>query len=138
MKRIETHWKAAAGVFVAAAMVMATVLTAISQSVPVVSIAPAGTNTFNITITNGMAGANYEVWWTPALANPDYPWTTLAVGTPGQTNFNLNMGIYQSGFFEGVLDTNAIPLWEAANPTNSSLGVLTVLIDSPTNGAVLQ
>ena len=137
MKRTETRWKAIAGVSIAAAMVMVMALTAISQSVPVMSIVPTGTNTFKIGITNGAAGANYELWWTPVLASSDYPWTILAVGTPGQTNFNVNMAEYQSGFFEGVIDTNAIPLWEAADPNNPGAGILTVFIDSPTNKATL-
>jgi hypothetical protein len=31
-----------------------------------------------------------------------------------------------------------LPLWQAADPNNPAAGVLTVFIDSPTNGAVLQ
>ena len=37
-----------------------------------------------------------------------------------------------------AMDTNSIPLWEAADPNNPGTGILTVFIDSPTNGAVLQ
>jgi hypothetical protein len=36
------------------------------------------------------------------------------------------------------LDTNSVPLWELADPNNPGLGILSVTIDSPTNGAVLQ
>jgi hypothetical protein len=72
--------------------------------------------------------------WTPVLANPSYPWTFAGVGTPGQTNFMLNMGAYQTGFFRALVDTNSIPLWEAADPNNPGAGILTVFIDSPANG----
>jgi len=118
--------------------VVATALTAWSQSTPVLTITPLGTNQFSITVTNGVSTADYDLQWTPALANPDYPWTFAAIGSTGQTNFMLNMGTYQTGFFRGVLDTNSIPLWEAADPNNPSAGILTVFIDSPTNGMVLQ
>jgi len=105
---------------------------------PVLTIANLGTNQYSITITNGVSGGNYELWWTPVLANPDYPWTVVAVGAAGQTNFLVNGGDYQIGFFQALLDTNSIPLWEAADPNNPGAGILSVFIDSPTNGAVLQ
>jgi len=110
----------------------------LSQTAPFLTIAPLGTNQFSITIANGTNTGNYELWWTPVLANPDYPWMTAAVGTTGQTNFMLNMGVYQTGFFRALMDTNSIPLWEAADPNNQGAGILTVFIDSPTNGAVMQ
>jgi hypothetical protein len=110
----------------------------LSQTAPVLTIAPLGTNQFSITITNGVSGGNYELGWTPFLADPDYPWTTIAVGASGQTNFTLNMGVYQTGFFQALLDTNSVPLWEAADPNNPGAGILAVFIDSPTNGMVLQ
>jgi hypothetical protein len=106
---------------------------------PGLTIAPLGTNTFSLTVTNGISGGNYEILWTPNLADTvDYPWTWIAVGAPGQTNFTVNMGFYQIGFFGGILDTNVIPLWEAADPHNPSAGILNVWIDSPTNGATLN
>jgi hypothetical protein len=111
----------------------------LSQTTPVLTIASLGTNQFSITITNGMSGGNYELWWTPVLNNTiDYPWTAAAVGTMGQTNFTLNMGVYQTGFFRALQDTNSIPLWEAADPNNQATGILNVWIDSPTNGATLN
>lgn len=106
---------------------------------PGLAIAPLGTNAFSLTVTNGIGGGNYEILWTPVLGDTvDYPWTWAAVGTPGQTNFTVNMGLYQAGFFAGILDSNAIPLWEAADPHNQSTGILNVWIDSPTNGATLN
>jgi hypothetical protein len=106
---------------------------------PGLKIASLGTNTFSLTVTNGISGGNYEILWTPDLSDTeDYPWTWVAVGAAGQTNFTVNMGDYDAGFFAGDLDTNAIPLWEAADPDNPSAGVLNVWIDSPTNGTSLN
>jgi hypothetical protein len=105
---------------------------------PYLTINPTGTNgLFLITVFNNTGPANYELWWTPVLANPDYPWTAITVGTTGQTNFTVNM-TYPTAFYQAIWDTNSIPLWEAADPNNPSAGILTVFIDSPTNGAVLQ
>jgi len=108
-----------------------------AQPPPLLTITPLGTNQFSIWFTNNIGTQTYDILSTPVLADPDYPWQWAAVGSPGQTNF-LVTGIYETGFYQAILDTNAIPLWEAANPTNASLGILNVLIDSPTNTAVLQ
>ena len=105
---------------------------------PVLTITPLGTNQFAITITNNIGSATYDLLWTPVLANPNYPWTWAAPGTPGQTNYLVNMEDSQTGFFRTLLDTNAIPLWEAADPNNPGAGILNVWIDSPANGATLN
>jgi hypothetical protein len=133
MKTPNKNLTAWAGICVAFIIVIAT-LTALAQTAPVMSVTATSTNTLSITITNGVPGANYELWSTPLLGNPDYPWTTAAVGTPGQTNFIVNIGTYPSDFYQAIWDTNAIPLWEAADPHNPSAGILTVYIDSPVNG----
>jgi hypothetical protein len=105
---------------------------------PYLTIGPTGTNgVFLITVFNNTGPANYELWWTPVLANPDYPWTAIAVGNTGQTNFTVTT-TYPTAFYRAVWDTNSIPLWEAADPNNPGAGILSVFIDSPTNGAVLQ
>jgi len=105
---------------------------------PILTVTPTGTNQLLITIINPKNPQNYELLTTPILVNPDYPWTTMAVGTTGQTNFTVNMGPYYTGFYRALQDTNAIPLWQAADPNNQAAGILTVYIDSPTNGVVLQ
>ena len=108
------------------------------SGVPYLTIAPTATNgILDITVWNDQGPANYDLWWTPALANPQYPWQWIAVGDTGQTNFIVNTS-YPTAFFRAVWDTNSIPLWKAADPNNQSTGVLTVFIDSPANGAVLQ
>ena len=137
MKTIRNHWVKIIGICGGGLLVIATALTALSQTAPVLTIMQLGTNQFSITITNGVGGTYYDLLWTPVLANPDYPWTYAAVGNAGQTNFMLNMGVYQTGFFQVLIDTNSIPLWEAADPNNPGAGILTVFIDSPANGSTI-
>lgn len=117
-------------------VVVAMALMARSQTTPVLTITSSGTNQFSVIITNNIGSADYDLLWTPVLDSPDYPWTWAATGTPGQTNY-LVSSIYQTGFYRAILDTNSIPLWEAADPRNPSAGILTVFIDSPTNGLKL-
>jgi len=48
------------------------------------------------------------------------------------------MYTYPTGFFRAILDTNSIPLWEAADPNNPALGALSISIDTPTNSSTLH
>lgn len=124
----------------AAVLAVVTVILAVktfAQIPPVLTITPLGTNQFSITFTNYPA-STWDLQWTPILDAPDYPWTFAAVGTPGQSNYVLNMEDYQSGFFRTILDTNSVPIWEEADPNNPGAGILTVFIDSPTNHATLN
>ena len=135
MKTIRWHCVSLLGILGGGLVIVATALTASSQTAPVLTITPLGTNQYSKTFTN--TGSTYDLQQTPVLANPDYPWTWAAVGTPGQTNFIVT-GIYETGFYRAILDTNSVPLWEMADPNNPSLGILAVTIDSPTNNAVIQ
>ena len=103
---------------------------------PYLTIAPAGTNQFLITVINNTNPINYELWYTPVLANP--AWTDVTNGVSGQTNFIVNIGPFPTGFYRAIWDTNTVPLWEAADPNNPGAGILAVFIDSPTNGTVIQ
>jgi hypothetical protein len=110
----------------------------LSSGVPYLTVAPTGTNQLLVTVINNTGPVNYELWWTPSLANPAYPWSAVTVGTTGQTNFTVNIGAYPTAFFRAIWDTNGIPMWEAADPANPGAGILAVFIDNPTNGTVLQ
>lgn len=125
-------------VVLAAATVIVVVKALAQTAPPTLTITSLGTNSYNVTIWNSVAGSAYALEWTPVLDSADYPWTVAALGTNGQTNFFFDGEGYDSGFFMTLLNTNAIPPWELADPNNPSLGVLTVTIDSPTNGAVIQ
>ena len=79
MKKIRKHLSALVGVGGTSAAVIAITFTALSQTVPVLTMAPLGTNQFSITITNAVPTYSYELWWTPVLNDPvDYPWTAAA------------------------------------------------------------
>ena len=137
MKNNKKTW--ASAILGVAATVIVAVKVFADPPPPVISIGSLGTNQVSITVTNGVSTANYDLYWTPLLGNPNYPWTAAAIGSTGQTNFLLDMGDISSGFFRVLLeDTNGIPPWKAADPNNPSLGVLAVTIDSPTNGVVIQ
>jgi hypothetical protein len=113
----------------------------LAQSVPqpVLAITSTSSNTMIISITNAVNSVNYDIYTTPVLDNDaGYPWTAAAIGTNGQSSFILPIGPYPAGFYRAVLDTNTVPIWEAADPNNPNAGILAVFIDSPTNGAVLQ
>lgn len=138
MKTIRRNWITLAGICGGGLIIVITALTALSQTAPFLTIAPTGTNQLSVTIINGVSATDYDLQWTPVLGNPDYPWTFAGIGTPGQTNFTVSMALYQTGFYRAVIDTNSVPLWEAADPNNPGAGILAVFIDSPANGTVLQ
>ena len=137
MKILKKYWLPLFGILTGVAVCIVTALNAWSQSAPPLSITSLGTNQYSITFTNSPPSI-YDLQWTPVLANPDYPWTWAAIGTNGQSSFQINGGVYQTGFFRTVLDTNNIPLWELADPNNPGLGILTVTIDSPANGSTIS
>ncbi len=85
---------------------------------------------------------NYTLFWTPVLADPDYPWEVLSVSSVGQTNFTVDAGELPTGFFQVLVgadsDADGVPDWQDADPYNSAVGVLTITIDSPINGSVFN
>jgi hypothetical protein len=93
---------------------------------PYLTIAPTGTNQFSVTVINTTNPSIYELWWTPALANANYPWQQLVIGASGQTNFTVN-NLSPNGFFKAVWDTNGVPT-----------SGLIITIDSPLNGTVFN
>ena len=112
----------------------------IAQSIPQpgITITNLGTNTFSVKITNSVATADYDLLWTPELGSSEFPWTWAEIGTPGQSNFVVSASGYDSAYFRVLLDTNTIPLWEAADPNNPGAGKLTITITSPAQGAIIQ
>jgi hypothetical protein len=108
---------------------------------PAIIITPLTSNQFSIVVTNSLSTTNYELYWSPILSdNDNYPFTLYAVGTLGQSNFLFNGDESLSGFFQVGLEQTygGIPDYELADPNNPSLGILTISIDSPTNGANLN
>lgn len=113
-----------------------------AQSAPVLKVAQTSTNQIQITITNGVATNIYEVLWTPILADPNYPWTSLAAGSQGQTNFLVTFGATEAAFFRVQIGTDAdgdgIPDWQDSRPNDASKGILTISIESPANGSTIN
>ena len=109
---------------------------------PVLKISDLGGNQFSILITNGISITNYTLYWTPALADQNYPWQVLTNSAVGESNFIVNAEGWDTGFFKVLLGTDfdgdGVPEWQDAQPQNPAVGILSVTIDSPTNGMVFQ
>jgi hypothetical protein len=98
-------------------------------------------NQLYLRITNGLSTTNYEIYRRITL-DPTNQWTPHLVGSNGQFNFLVNMGIDLFGFFEARLGNDAdgdhVANSVDGNPYNSAVGALTITIDSPANGTNLQ
>ncbi len=109
---------------------------------PVLTISNLGSNQFNVVITNAVTTTNYTLFWTPVLEDQNYPWQVLGIGNVGQTNFTVDGGTWPFGWFKMLIGTDqdgdGVPEWLDAQPLNPAVGILSVTIDSPTNGMVLQ
>jgi len=103
---------------------------------PALKITSLGDGDFQLTVTNSATNDSYQIYYTPNF-DPGYQWNVLLVGSGGQTNFTVSVPPNGSGFYQAVavgdFDNDGIPNWEDANPTNGSVGILTVIIDTPTN-----
>jgi hypothetical protein len=109
---------------------------------PVLKITLSGTNQLQMEITNAVSTANYEIYRTPVLGDPFYPWTLHIIGSAGQSNFTATMGIETVGFFQAGIgsdwDSDGVPNWLDAQPSNPGVGALTITIVSPANGSTVD
>jgi hypothetical protein len=109
---------------------------------PGIVISALGTNTYQISITNGWASTNYELYVTPVVGDNAYPWVLISRGSVGQTNFTLNGAQNLTGFMEIWLgsdaDNDGAENSRDADPLNPNLGQLTITIDSPTDHSTFQ
>jgi hypothetical protein len=109
---------------------------------PVLSITSLGSNQFNIVITNAVTTTNYTLFWTPYLGNPSYPWEVIGIANVGETNFMVDGSEWASGFFRATLgidsDGDGVPDWQDARPNDPAIGLMTVTIETPTNGSNVQ
>lgn len=110
---------------------------ATSDEAPVLQITKTGTNTHEIGITNGTNTGYYELYHTPALADPVYSWTLLIVGTQGQTNFPVTNLVNFTGYYTICVskdwDGDSVENYQDANLNSTNICVLTILIYSSTN-----
>jgi len=145
MKTIRKHWLKVCSVLaclVAAMAILLVVQNSIADEVPQPVIAITTTNTTNyIKITNGVSFANYELYRRATFNSSDI-WGLHTVGAQGQTNFTAEMGLLsQSYYFIGVgsdWDQDGITNAFDGDPINTNVGILSITIDSPTNGTVFN
>lgn len=108
-----------------------------SQSAPVLKVTLLNTNQVQVAITNGLSTVNYELYRRPTL-DVINPWVLHLVGTMGQTNFTVSMGIETTGYIlAGVgsdWDQDGVLNGYDAQPSNAAVGVLMLTIDSPASG----
>jgi len=128
----------AVGVAVAASIGVL-IISALAVPQPVLRISPLGSNQFNIVITNGVSGTNYTLFWTPAMADENYPWQVWGIGG---TNFVVDGEDWPNLFFKVLVgsdsDGDGVTEEQDANSNDPTVRVLSVTINSPTNNAVLQ
>jgi hypothetical protein len=142
MKTLRTNWFLLGSLIGSGVAIIGMALNTAAQSVPVpvISVALTNTNQLSITVTNGVSYANYILYNQHVLG--DTNWTFVTNPVPGVTNFIVNPGPYFEGFYIVTGSTNwnnnGIPNWDYADPMNPGLGVLTVSIVSPAQGAVIQ
>ncbi|HEY6185405.1 MAG TPA: hypothetical protein VIW67_24415 [Terriglobales bacterium] len=141
--RRHRYWFTGASLLAVSAAAFAMVWTLLAAvPAPVLKITQISSNQFQIVITNGVSTTNYEVFRTPVLADPSYPWTLHLIGSIGQTNFTVSTGIEDMGFFHVQLgvdaDQDGSPDWQDGQPLNSGVGILTITIDSPANGSTVD
>src|SRR5262249_46347544 len=109
---------------------------------PVLIIQPTNGTQFQLTITNAVASTNYEIYRTPLLADTNFPWTLHMIGNVGQSNFVVDTEVFGTSFFRVGIgsdwDLDGVPNDRDANPTDPMIGILTITIDSPTNGSTIN
>ena len=105
---------------------------------PRIDIVVTNSTQLSITITNGVSFANYELY-RRSLLDPNWGWHLHTIGSAGQTNFITDMGIENTGFFQVTVgndwDGDSAPNYSDADPNNAAIGILSITIDSPTNGS---
>jgi len=140
-KKHQTLWLPG-GLALAALSILAAWKT-FGQSVPQpgLTIVQTSTNDFLIRITNGVTFANYEIY-RRQLLDAAYPRTLHLIGSMGQSNFTVGMGIDTIGFFQAAVgsdwDQDGYANWFDGDPSNPSVGTLSISIDSPTNTMVFN
>jgi len=93
-----------------------------------------------VTITNGSSTNTYQIDRKLDLSS-DVPWVGSTTGTLGQTTFLIPLGPEFYMFYRAIdcndCDFDGIPNSRDANPLNANVGVLSITILSPTNGATI-
>jgi hypothetical protein len=127
MKTLKKLWAPFALIF--GAVLVLCLLTAgilFGQTAPGLNIAIIPSNQVSLTITNGTSNGLYQIYFTQFLEDIPDSWTLFTNGTTGQTNFIASMEDFERGYFKAVNNTNFLP------------PAITVIIQSPANGSIIQ
>jgi hypothetical protein len=127
MKTLRKNWAKFAGALTLAGLAVCAVYACVSawgQSAPGLSIAMTGSNIVSVNVTNPVGGGQYQLYYREFLTT-NYPWIYITYGAVNQTNFPFNLGDTVSGYFQAAYNTNFVV------PT------IMVIIQSPTNGALI-
>jgi len=92
-----------------------------------------------LTLWNADTNKAYDIYFTPILIASN--WSRIAVtGALGQVNFT-NAITATNGFYRAVegndWDQDGVPNYMDADPRSTNVGVLTITIQSPTNGTTI-
>lgn len=108
---------------------------------PGLNISLSTNNGVLLTITNGESTEFYEIYSTNSLAEFT-AWSLSITGDVGITNFYVPMGPVTMRFFKARAgndwDGDGIKNFQDANPNDTNVGVLSVTIDTPANGATIN
>jgi hypothetical protein len=107
---------------------------------PGLSIVLLSSTNVQLTVTNGVSGEIYELFYTTYLED-GYHWNFFATGAASQTNFTVSIAEVPQVFFKARAgsdwDNDGVPNTKDADPNDPNIGILTVTIESPANGSTL-
>jgi len=148
-KRPSARWLPLAGLWLCLAILFATAVLVVEQATgqaaPGLTISQSSSNQVNIAVTNAPLGAQYELQVVNDLnhtLDPLFYWPSEPIGAIGQTNFYVDMGVYNTRFFRvlGCVDCDGDGAlnYLDGQPGNTNVGILSITIDSPLNGSTVQ
>lgn len=127
MRTLKKNWAKLTGALALAGLTICAVYACVSawgQTAPVLNIAMTGTNQVSVIISNGVPNGVYQLYYREFLTT-NYPWIYITNGAVNQTNFSVNTGDTVSGYFQAAYNTNFV------------IPTITVIIQTPTNGALI-
>jgi hypothetical protein len=127
MRTLRKNWSRLVGVVAGGILAVVAVyacVSALGQTAPGLSLTMTGSNSVSVNVTNPVSGAQYQLYYREFLTT-NYPWIYVTNGAVNQTSFPFNIGDTVSGYFQAGYNTNFVV------PT------ITVIIQSPANGALI-
>jgi hypothetical protein len=137
-----SFWLRHVGILISLSLAMALFYPGRARTSPIPGLTASITSNgfISLTVTNGVTNEFYTIYGKPAL-DTNFPWSGFTNGVMGQTNFLVPLdsafGFYRA---ESGLDRDGdgIQNYQDADPYSSNVNyALTVIIESPTNGATI-